>query len=300
MHHPPPRHPPPRHPPGPDSDPLARVCSRNLALRIASGLALSAAALGIAYSGPLPFALLATAFVAIMAWEWGRLVSCSGLDAAWTIQVAMTGLAAWLAATDHAAIAVLMVAIGTAAAFVLRRLHLSYSVAWWSASGVYYAGLPAVALVWMRADPEFGWFAILFIFVTVWTTDTAAYIFGKMIGGALLAPQISPKKTWAGFAGGLICGTLLGVCVLAGLAGARNLLAVILLSAAVSFIAQAGDLGESSIKRFFGRKDASGIIPGHGGVLDRVDGLVFAALTCALIALLRAPDAPGYALVVWE
>ena len=279
---------------------MARLFTSNLALRILSGLALSVAALGLTYAGPLAFAVLVTAFVAVMAWEWGRLVSSSGLDAAWMMQVVTTGFATWLAAIEYAAISVLAVALGTVVAFLLRRVHLSYAVAWWSATGVFYAGLPAVALVWIRADPEFGWFAILFIFLTVWTTDSAAYIFGKMIGGALLAPQISPKKTWAGFAGGLICGTLLGATILVGLAGARNLLAVILLSAAVSFVAQAGDLGESSIKRFFGRKDASGIIPGHGGVLDRVDGLVFAALTCALIAMVRAPEAPAYALVVWE
>jgi len=277
-----------------------QVPSDKLLIRIVSGIALSAAALGLTYAGPFAFALLVTAFVAVMAWEWGRLVSASGLDTAWGVHVATTALATGLVASDCPGCGLLAVVLGTVAVFFLRRGHLEYAASWWSATGVYYAGLPAIALVWIRSDPEFGWFAILFIFITVWTTDTAAYIFGKMIGGPLLAPAISPKKTWAGFAGGMVCATILGASVLILAAGTRDWIAALVLSAMVSLVAQAGDLGESSIKRFFGRKDTSGIIPGHGGVLDRVDGLVFAALACALLAMLRTPEAPGYALVVWE
>jgi len=274
--------------------------SDKLILRIISGIALSAGALALTYAGPLPFALLVTAFVAVMAWEWNRLVCSRGIDTAWAIQVGATAAGTLLAATDCPGCALVAIVAGTLAVFVLRRLHLGTAQSWWSATGVYYVGLPSIALVWIRSDPEFGWYAVLFIFITVWTTDTAAYIFGKTIGGPLLAPDISPKKTWAGFAGGLICATALGSAVLLGVVGAQAWWPVILLSAGVSLVSQAGDLGESSLKRQFGRKDSSSIIPGHGGVLDRVDGLVFAALTCAGVALLRAPDAPGYALVVWS
>ena len=276
------------------------LSGNKLSLRIISGVALAAGALALTYAGPLPFALMVTAFVAVMAWEWGRLVCSSGIDAAWAIQVVATGGGALLAVWDCPACGLLAIIAGTFAVFVLRRVDMGTAQAWWAATGVYYVGLPSIALVWIRSDPEFGWVAVLFIFITVWTTDTAAYIFGKSIGGPLLAPDISPKKTWAGFAGGLICATVLGSAVLIGVAGAQAWWAVIALSAAVSVVSQAGDLGESSLKRLFGRKDSSGIIPGHGGVLDRVDGLVFAALTCAILALLRAPDAPGYALVVWS
>ncbi len=271
-----------------------------LSLRIISGVALAAGALALTYAGPLPFALMVTAFVAVMAWEWGRLVCSSGIDGAWAIQVVATAAGTLLAVWDCPACGLLAIIAGTFAVFVLRRVDMGTAQSWWAATGVYYVGLPSIALVWIRSDPEFGWVAVLFIFITVWTTDTAAYIFGKTIGGPLLAPDISPKKTWAGFAGGLICATVLGSAVLIGVAGAQAWWAVIALSAAVSVVSQAGDLGESSLKRLFGRKDSSGIIPGHGGVLDRVDGLVFAALTCAILALLRAPDAPGYALVVWS
>ncbi len=280
-------------PPGPPAP------MNKLRLRIISGLALSAGALALTYAGPLPFALLVTVFVAVMAWEWGRLVCASGFDAAWAVQVGATAIATVLAASDCPGCALLAIVAGTLAVFVLRRLEMGTAQSWWSATGVYYVGLPSIALVWIRADPEFGWYAVLFIFITVWTTDTAAYIFGKTIGGPLLAPDISPKKTWAGFLGGLICATALGTAILIGVAGTQALASALVLSAIVSLVAQAGDLGESQIKRLFGRKDASGIIPGHGGVLDRVDGLVFAALTCAAVALVRSPDAPGYALVVW-
>ncbi len=280
-----------------DKSPLAM---NKLSLRIIWGLALAAVALALTYAGPLPFALMVTAFVAVMAWEWGRLVCSSGIDVAWAVQVGATAGGTLLAASGCPSCGLLAIVAGTLAVFVLRRLHLGIAQSWWSATGVYYVGLPGIALVWIRSDPEFGWFAVLFIFITVWTTDTAAYIFGKMIGGPLLAPDISPKKTWAGFAGGLFSATVLGSAFLVGVAGAEAWWAVIVLSAVVSLVSQAGDLGESSIKRLFGRKDSSGIIPGHGGVLDRVDGLVFAALTCAGLALIRAPEAPGYALVVWS
>lgn len=280
-------------------DPDLPPSSDNLTIRIISGVALGAAALALTYAGPVPFAFLVSAFVAVMAWEWGRLVCSGGFDVAWAVQVASTVIATVLAASDDLILAVLAIVAGTLTVFLLRRWHLNAARSWWGATGVYYVGLPAIALVWIRSDAEFGWYAVLFIFITVWTTDTAAYIFGKMIGGPLLAPDISPKKTWAGFTGGLVFATLLGAGVLIGLAGAQAWLPVIALSAAVSLVAQAGDLGESSLKRLFGRKDSSGVIPGHGGVLDRVDGLVFAALTCAAVAIIRAPEAPGYALVVW-
>jgi len=271
----------------------------NLGVRIISGVALSVGALALTYAGPLPFAALVTLFVAVMAWEWGRLACLSGFDTAWAVQVGATALGTVLAASACPGCALLAVVLGTLAVFVLRRFHLGTAQSWWSATGVYYVGLPSIALVWIRADPEYGWYAVLFIFITVWTTDTAAYIFGKLLGGPLLAPWISPKKTWAGFVGGLICATALGSITVLGLIGAETWWPIIVLSGFLSIVAQIGDLGESVLKRLFGRKDSSGIIPGHGGVLDRVDGLVFAALTCAALALLRAPASPGYALVVW-
>jgi phosphatidate cytidylyltransferase len=168
----------------------------------------------------------------------------------------------------------------------------------WTVAGLLYAILPMAALVWLRSDPAFGLAAVLYLFAVTWTTDIASYAVGRLIGGAKLAPRISPNKTWSGFIGGVLAAGLVGYAfalVLGGTAPARLALISLLLALAC----QAGDLVESAVKRHFGIKDMSHLIPGHGGVLDRVDGLLFAALLAALVALLRGPADPAQALLVW-
>jgi phosphatidate cytidylyltransferase len=267
--------------------------------RLVSAIVLGTITLGLVFAGPLAFALLVTVFVGVLAWEWGRLVCSSGIDAAVLVQTGTAGAAAVLAANDCPACGLLVIIIGTASVFLLRRLQLGVTPSWWSATGVYYGGLPALALVWIRADPTYGLSAVLFLFIIVWTTDSAAYVFGRLIGGPALAPAISPKKTWAGFLAGLGFSTILGTVFVAGVIGTDALWVIIALSGLLSLLAQLGDLGASALKRRFGRKDSSGLIPGHGGVLDRVDGLIIAALACACLALLRDPAAPGRALLIW-
>lgn len=172
------------------------------------------------------------------------------------------------------------------------------SNSWWSAAGFYYAGLPAIALIAIRQDPHYGFHAILYLFIVVWSADTGAFFTGRLIGGPKLAPAISPNKTWSGLAGGALAaclaGTLfalwLGHTAVPILAGVSVILAI---------ISQAGDLGKSCLKRAFGVKNSSGLIPGHGGVLDRLDGLVFAAMGAGLIAVMYDRLAPGRALLIW-
>ena len=172
--------------------------------------------------------------------------------------------------------------------------------AWWSAAGVYYAGFPAVALIWIRGDPAYGWLAILYLFVIVWTTDSAAYLFGRWIGGPKLAPRISPKKTWSGLIGGALSAGLAGLVFALGRRWARSAPSLALLAIVLALISQLGDLGESAVKRVFGMKDTSGLIPGHGGVLDRIDGLLFAALRGRPARLESSiPANPGRALLLW-
>ena len=144
-----------------------------------------------------------------------------------------------------------------------------------------------------------GFAALLFLFATVWATDIFAYFTGRGFGGPLLAPRLSPKKTWSGAVGGLAGGVVAGVLVAYASAGthpaAAGVLALIL-----SIAAQGGDLFESSVKRRFGAKDTSALIPGHGGVMDRVDGFLVAALVAVVIGALRfgaAASAPG--LLLW-
>lgn len=154
----------------------------------------------------------------------------------------------------------------------------------WRAAGVLAIGLPCLALVWLRRDPDFGRQIVFWLFALVWATDIGAYAAGKLIGGPKLAPRISPAKTWAGLIGGVGCAGAVGA-VAAVLMGSGAMVAFVALSACLGAVSQAGDLTESWIKRRFRVKDASNIIPGHGGMLDRVDGLLAASAAVALIDL---------------
>ena len=140
--------------------------------------------------------------------------------------------------------------------------------------------------------------AILYLFLVVWSADTGAFFTGRLIGGPKLAPKISPNKTWSGFIGGAVFACIAGV-LFAAWFGHTSIPTVAALSIVLALISQGGDLGESFLKRFFGVKDTSGLIPGHGGVLDRLDGLVFAAIGAGLIAAAADWSKPGRALLVW-
>lgn len=269
-----------------------------LMLRVNSALILATVSLLAAYSGPISFSLLISVFITAMAWEWSRLVRGKGIDEALVLQALAIAAAAMLTAFGRIGPAIILVIVATASVFALRRISDDARRAWWSAAGVYYAGFPAIALVWFRTDPTYGWHVILFLFVVVWTTDTAAFAFGRLIGGPKLAPRISPNKTWAGLIGGVGAAMLAGFCFGSGLGG-TNPLALGLLGALLSLVAQMGDLAESAFKRLFGWKDSSRLIPGHGGVLDRLDGLVFAAVAAAFLAWMINASHPGAALIKW-
>ena len=270
-----------------------------LLLRVHSALILVTISLLLTYAGLRAFAVLITLFIAAMAWEWGRLVRGGGLDVTFGLQLGATAAASWATVQGCVACAFSAVFLGTIAVFLFRKGKDERPQAWWSAAGVYYAGLPAIALIWIRSDAEYGWLAILYIFAIVWTTDSAAYVFGRWIGGAKLAPRISPKKTWAGLIGGAASAGAAGF-LFATLTGSDAAIKLMLLGTGLAMVSQIGDLGESAVKRSFGIKDTSSLIPGHGGVLDRIDGLVFAAVTAALIAWATDAAHPGRALLVWS
>jgi phosphatidate cytidylyltransferase len=268
-------------------------------LRVNSALVLVAIALALTYASPQAFAVLITVFIAAMAWEWGRLVRGKGFDFVFGLQLAATAIASWTTVNGCPGCALIIVIGGTAAIFLVRAQSEGVREAWWSAAGVYYAGFPAIALIWIRGDAAFGWLAILYIFAIVWTTDTAAYFFGRAIGGPKLAPSISPKKTWSGFLGGALSAALVG-WGFAWWMGGTSAIKLAMLSFALAMASQLGDLGESAMKRVFGTKDSSGLIPGHGGVLDRIDGLIFVAVAAALIGWALDPAQPGRALLLWH
>lgn len=152
----------------------------------------------------------------------------------------------------------------------------------WLLAGIFYIGAPCYALIYIREDIDFGYETVLWIFVLVWATDILAYIAGRTFGGPKLAPSISPNKTWSGLIGGMsgaaIAGTITALAFDHG-----SVIPLALISAALGAFSQGGDLLESWVKRKFGKKDAGSLIPGHGGLFDRVDGLLAASIAVAAI-----------------
>jgi phosphatidate cytidylyltransferase len=263
-----------------------------LRLRVLSALALVPLALLLVWRGGGWFAGFVALAVIIMSLEWARLTAFRhGRRSGWIAggAVLLVGLGATL-----------LIALGraeAAAACLLAGMLLAGLVAWaaggapgWTALGVGYVGLPALALLWLRGVPELGLALLVWLLVVVWTTDTAAYFAGRTIGGPRLAPAISPSKTWAGLCGGMLGAALTGALA-AWLLGSGRLLLAAGLGALLALVAQLGDLFESGFKRAAGVKDSGTLIPGHGGLLDRVDGLLFAAPALALLGLIAGPEA---------
>ncbi|MGH6961560.1 MAG: phosphatidate cytidylyltransferase, partial [Dongiaceae bacterium] len=164
----------------------------------------------------------------------------------------------------------------------------------WPAVGVAYVGVPCLAMVWLRAMPDDGLATLLWVLALVWATDTGAYIAGRGLGGPKLAPRISPNKTWAGLIGGMVAAAMTGVAASLLVENAAAWITVPV-SAALAVVEQAGDLFESAVKRHFGVKDSSRLIPGHGGVLDRVDGLLAVSLVVAALSW-----AAGHTILIWR
>jgi phosphatidate cytidylyltransferase len=263
-------------------------------IRIASAVVLAALALGATLFSPWTFLVLVMIGAGLIAWEWGRLTRGNGFDGTALISAVAAGSVAILGSVGRPDLAAFLTAAAAAAIFFTAP---SREQADWSVGGLAYAALPAFALVWLRGDVLLGAFAMLYLFAVAWTTDTASYAAGSLIGGPKLAPTISPQKTWSGFIVGVLTPALVGIAfafALKNTSGVR----LALVSMGLALACQIGDLFESWVKRRFGVKDMSQLIPGHGGLLDRVDGLLFAAILAAFIAL-RDPANPGRGLLIW-
>jgi phosphatidate cytidylyltransferase len=275
----------------------------NLMLRAASAAVLAPLVLVLAYFGGWLFLLLcAIASVGILL-EWTRLVA----DAA-DARIVIPGLAALLVALvlvrlgqGGAALGTIVIGAalsgGVMAAWP-RRYPARNPIAW-GAGGILYAGVAFLGPALLRQDNELGFTAVLYLAATVWTTDIFAYAVGRAVGGPLLWPRVSPKKTWAGAIGGALGGVAAGTSV-AYASGIGKLVVVGVIALLLSVLTQAGDLFESAVKRRFGAKDASRLIPGHGGLMDRLDGFLVAAFFALLIGILRqGTAAPAHGLLVW-
>ena len=255
-----------------------------MSARVLSALVLAPPVVAAFYFGsPYSDGLLILAG-AVLAWEWSRI--CGGATLGWSgVLVILVVTAALTAGALGAyAVAAWVIAAGSMAAAV-AALGTGRDQPSWYALGVVYIALPCLAVMWLRRDPHEGRAVILWLLVLVWATDIGAYFTGRALGGPRLAPAISPNKTWSGLFGGMAAAALVGV-VAALLRENWAPLAFAVLSALLAIVAQGGDLVESSVKRHFGVKDASALIPGHGGLLDRVDGLLSVGLTVAAVVWL--------------
>jgi phosphatidate cytidylyltransferase len=229
--------------------------------------------------GPL-LPILTIVAAIVMAWEWSRLCgggpTLVGVVTAAVVAAAVAGIwGIWLGAV--------IVGVGGAGVWAVESRRTG-SAPLWAAAGSLWVGLPCIILLWLAQSGGAGRGTLLWVFAVVWATDIGAYAFGRQLGGPLLAPRWSPRKTWAGLIGGIACAALAGWAT-AGLLGAASVLPLVLVSAALAIVEQFGDLAESVAKRRFGVKDASSLIPGHGGLLDRLDGLLAVIPAVALLTL---------------
>jgi phosphatidate cytidylyltransferase len=249
-----------------------------LTVRIGSALVLIASALAAAWHGGLPWALASVLVAGAMAFEWTRMADVTGRYRSMAVGVAgVCGLGFVLGPE--------LVQISCVLIFALTLALAAHRGGPVGIVGAGYLALAGYALAALRVDPEHGRGMIFALFAIVWATDTGAYAVGRWLGGAKLMPSVSPNKTWSGFWGG-IAAACLSVGVFTVVVD-WPLLPWLVVAALASVVAQAGDLLESHAKRHFGVKDTAGFIPGHGGVLDRLDGHLSAALF--LIILFAVP-----------
>lgn len=268
---------------------------RDLRKRFLSAALLAPAAVLCVWLGAEAWTALMAAASALLAWEWVRLCGFSTRRLPGLV-VPLAVLAAGTFAVEGqwlVSVSLLCggaVAVGALGGEPIRHEGESQGV--WLGFGVLYIGLAMVALIHLRGDASAGRVNVLFLFVTVWASDIGAYAAGRLLGGPKLAPSVSPNKTWAGAAGGLLAAMAVGgaaAYVMASAGTPAPTGRVLLVAGAVGLLAQAGDLFESWIKRRFHVKDSSSLIPGHGGLLDRLDGVIAAAPAAAVLGVLLGP-----------
>jgi phosphatidate cytidylyltransferase len=262
--------------------------SKELSTRVLSALAMAALALLTAYQGGWAFALLWLAAGVAMMVEW---TDMTGVAPQRPVQGLLgLGLAALAAPLLVGINLGLSAAVGLAFAAGGSLLARGAANKLWAASGFVYAALIVLVPPIVRSHPDLGILGLLWMFAVVWATDIAAYFTGRALGGPKLCPAISPKKTWSGFMGGVVAAALGGLLVAwsgrqFGLSLPFGLSTVAVLSVVASVASQVGDLGESALKRRCDVKDSSNLIPGHGGVMDRLDGFWAVCLIVAVVLL---------------
>jgi len=263
---------------------LAPADVGSLRLRILSALVLAPLPLVAIWFGGLFLQGLTVLAAIVMAWEWARLCKGGTLGDSGTAVISVSAGAVVFGALSGIGPGLAFSFIGALVVFAISRQERERE-ALWLAAGVLWVALPCVILLWLGQSQRAGRVTLLWLFAVVWATDIGAYAIGRQLGGPLLAPRWSPRKTWAGLIGGIGCAALAGWAT-AAMLDAAPVLPLVLVSAGLAIVEQFGDLAESVAKRRFGVKDASSLIPGHGGLLDRLDGLLAVIPAAALLTLI--------------
>lgn len=272
---------------------VAEQGSRNLLMRVIAALVLAPTAIVIAYAGGWLWTALVTLAAIGIYVEWLMIAGAARemrVVVPGVVALAVAGLGLAAGRIDASLLAVVL---GLAAVTLLSPERRR-----WTAAGFVYAAAAEIASVLVRLDQTRGLAALILILLVVWVTDIGGYFAGRGIGGPKLWPRVSPKKTWAGAIGGFAA----SLVVAGGFAalGFGKTGPILLLGAILSIASQLGDLFESAVKRRFGVKDSSHLIPGHGGLMDRLDGFVAAVVLAAIFGVLRrGVDGVGSGLMVW-
>ena len=270
----------------------AKPAPNNFVMRVLAALVLAPLAIAVAYAGGWLWALCVTLVSIGLFAEWLMVVGAgsAALTGTGTIVIAMMGACVAFGALKTAMI------VGCVGGAIVTLIARGKFV--WAAMGFAYASAALLASILVRKDLAHGFAALMFVLLVVWATDIGGYFAGRGIGGPKLWPRVSPKKTWAGAGGSLVASLMVaGGFAAAGVGKAVPLLVV---GAVLTVVSQLGDLFESAVKRRFGVKDSSHLIPGHGGLLDRLDGFVAAILVAWIIGFFRhGVHSAGSGLIVW-
>lgn len=265
----------------------------DLRLRVVSSMVMVPAAAATVFAGGPAFLLGVTLVCGLMAWEWGSLVADRpkrGVARGIVLAVSAVALGWMLLRGPYWGVAA---GVAGALGIVVAGRFMGLPRAPWLAVGIISIVMPGVAILWLRNSVPLGLETVIWALATVVLTDIGAYAAGRTIGGPKLMPSVSPSKTWAGVAGGMV-GAVVGGLVAASLVEEANPWILAPIGALLAVVAQIGDLMESAVKRAFRVKDSGRLIPGHGGVLDRVDGQV---AVLPLVAL--AVHLSGRSVLAW-
>ncbi len=276
--------------------PLARASRGALELRVVSALVIVPPVLAAIWFDGLWLDTLIVLAAAGMGWEWARLCRVGWASVAGVLIVATTASAAAGAAAGRPAAALALALVGAAVVFVAARRR-GVATALWAAAGTLWVAVPCVAFLWVRADSRTGLATALWLLAVVWASDIGAFAVGRAVGGPKLAPRLSPNKTWAGFVGGLGGAAAAGAAAAAWSGAALGV--TVPVSLCLGVVAQIGDLVESLAKRRFGVKDSGGLIPGHGGLLDRLDSLLTATAAQALMMVISGSSPLSWRESAW-